>query len=306
VFSLRGPDGDRRPATLKTGTNNDAKDLNAYGYIASPTREQRGDGAYALAVGVWNGNSDNSVVSSANNPVFSIDVSTHVWQGFLQEVTGDWPIRNFQRPEEGLTRVAIDPFTGYLPQRGDEGVEEWFISGTEPQNRIPREACGTDVLELLGYEKDHDNWIDWDRDWLRRARRGPGTVGGPDRTRVTYFYNNGFNPFGRTWGPVMGQNCAEPTPEPTCVPLPSPDASGVIPTPEVPEASGDAAAVVFCPPESATPEPSAPPSEAPPSLEPTPTPEPEPSPTPTPTPEPEPSPTPTENPGQGSPGPPPP
>jgi membrane peptidoglycan carboxypeptidase len=302
-FALEGPDGERRPATLKTGTNNDAKDLNAYGYIAPPTREQREDGEYALVVGAWNGNSDNTEVSTPNNPLFSVDVPTYVWQGFLQETTKDWPIRNFRRPEEGLVRVAIDPFTGYLPQRGDEGVEEWFIVGTEPKNRIPREACGPEVLELFPYEKDHGNWMDWNRDWLRRARRGPGTVGGPDRTRVTYFYNNGFNPFGRTWGPVMGRNCAEPTPQPTCVPLPSPDASGVIPTQELPEPSGDAAAVVFCPPEEPTEEPSAPPSEEPPpSAEPTPTPEPEPSPTPTP----EPEPTPTENPGQGSPGPPPP
>ena len=136
-------------------------------------------------------------------------------------------------------------------------------SGTEPKNRLPREACGRDVLELLAYESKFDNWLEWDRDWLRRARRGPGTVGGPDRTRVTYFYNNGFNPFGRAWGPVMGQNCAEPTPEPSCVPLPTPDASGVIPSFELPEPSGDAPALVACPPESATPEPSAPPSEEP-------------------------------------------
>jgi membrane peptidoglycan carboxypeptidase len=299
-FALQGPDGERRPATLKTGTNNDAKDLNAYGYIAPPTREQREDGEYALVVGAWNGNSDNTEVSTPNNPLFSVDVPTFVWQGFLQETTEDWPIRNFRRPEEGLVRVAIDPFTGYLPQRGDEGVEEWFIAGTEPKNRLPREACGRDVLELLAYEKLHDSWLEWDRDWLRRARRGPGTVGGPDRTRVTYFYNNGFNPFGRTWGPLMGQNCSEPTPQPTCVPLPSPDASGAIPTPEAPEASGDAA-VVFCPPEEPTEEPSAPPSEAPPSAEPTPTPEPEPSPTPTPEPEPSPTPTPEPPPSEAPP-----
>ena len=86
--------------------------------------------------------------------------------------------------------------------------------GTEPKNRLPREACGREVLELLTYESKFDNWMEWDRDWLRRARRGPGAVGGPDRTRVTYFYNNGFNPFGRKWGPVMGQDCAEPTPTP--------------------------------------------------------------------------------------------
>ena len=262
VFSLKGPGGDRRPATLKTGTNNDAKDLNAYGFIAPPTREQRKDGEYALVVGAWNGNSDNSEVSTPNQQLFSIDVTTYVWQGFLQETTKDWPIRNFRRPEEGLVKVSIDPFTGYLPQRGDKGVDEWFIVGTEPKNRLPREACGREVLDLLAYESKFDNWLEWDRDWLRRARRGPGAVGGPDRTRVTYFYNNGFNPFGRRWGPVMGQDCAEPTPEPSCVPLPTPDASGVIPSFELPEPSGDAPALVACPPESATPEPSAPPARS--------------------------------------------
>ncbi len=58
-FAIRGENA-RRPATLKTGTNNDAKDLNAYGYIAPPTEKGRAAGAYALAVGVWNGNSDNT------------------------------------------------------------------------------------------------------------------------------------------------------------------------------------------------------------------------------------------------------
>ena len=42
-FAIHGPDG-RRPATLKTGTNNDAKDLNAYGYIAPPTEAGRDNG----------------------------------------------------------------------------------------------------------------------------------------------------------------------------------------------------------------------------------------------------------------------
>ena len=132
-FALRGPDGERRPATLKTGTNNDAKDLNAYGYIAPPTREQREDGEYALVVGAWNGNSDNSEVSTPNNPLFSVDVATYVWQGFLQETTKDWPIRNFRRPEEGLVRVEIDPFTGYLPQRGSRGLRGMVHRGHRAQ-----------------------------------------------------------------------------------------------------------------------------------------------------------------------------
>ena len=55
----------------------------------SPRRPRTGraDGAYALAVGVWNGNSDNTPVSTAAPPLFSIDVSTYVWQGFLQEAS---------------------------------------------------------------------------------------------------------------------------------------------------------------------------------------------------------------------------
>ena len=110
---------------MKTGTNNDAKDLNAYGYIAPPTKEGRSDGAYALAVGVWNGNNDNTPVSTPQRPVFSIDVPTFVWQGFLQEASAKWEITRFSRPESGLTQVAVDPFTGMLP-RGSEGVE-WFL-----------------------------------------------------------------------------------------------------------------------------------------------------------------------------------
>ena len=309
-FAIRGPEDRRRAATLKTGTNNDAKDLNAYGYIAPPTGEQREDGAYALVVGAWNGNSDNTEVSTPANPLFSIDVSTYVWQGFLQEASAEWPVRSFPRPEEGLTQVVIDPFTGLLPQPGQEGVEEWFLSGTEPTSRLAADVCGPDVLAQLGYESRFDNWLEADRDWLRRAARGPGTVGGPDRTAVTYFFNGSFQPYGRTWGPLTGSGCASPTPAPTCFPYPTPDASGVIPSFELPTPSGDEPPVVLCetpPPPSEEPseEPSAEPSEEPssepdPTPTPTPTPTPAPTPTPTPTPAPTPTPTPTPTPVQSA------
>ena len=134
-FAITGPDG-RRPATLKTGTNNDAKDLNAYGYIAPPTDAGRQTGAYALAVGVWNGNSDNSLVSTARSPLFSIDVSTYVWQGFLNEATAKWPETNFKPPADGLVRVKIDPFTGFPATSDKNAVNEWFIAGTEPKDQL--------------------------------------------------------------------------------------------------------------------------------------------------------------------------
>src|SRR5262249_49508161 len=77
--------GKRRPATLKTGTSNEARDLNAYGFIAPPDNAGRKDGEYALVVGAWNGNSDNSLVSGPSAPLFSIDVTTYVWQGFMED-----------------------------------------------------------------------------------------------------------------------------------------------------------------------------------------------------------------------------
>jgi peptidoglycan glycosyltransferase len=293
-FQIKGgPENSRRPATLKTGTNNDAKDLNAYGYIAPPSEEGRRNGAYALAVGVWNGNSDNTPVSTPERPVFSIDVSTFVWQGFLQEATADWEITRFVRPDSGLTQVTIDPFTGMLPSGGDEGVEEWYLAGSEPTSSLPADVCGEAALQVVGYERNFPNWLEADRDWIRRAQRGVGVVGGPDRTRTAYFYNGGFRPYGRTWGPfVSGRGCGSPSPSPSCIPLPTPDASGVIPSFEIPSPSGSEVVAVPCSPPPATPSPSVTPTPEP-TEEPTPTPEPTEEPTPEPTPEPTEEPTPT-------------
>jgi membrane peptidoglycan carboxypeptidase len=272
-FAITNEGGDRRPATLKTGTNNDAKDLNAYGFIAPPTAEGRAAGEFALAVGAWNGNSDNSVVTTPSKPVFSIDVTTFVWQGFLAEASKTWAINDFAVPADGLVKAKIDPWTGLQPATGGPSVEEWFIAGTEPTTSLPEGLCGSVVLDYVGYEKNFENWMRADRDWLARARRGPGTIGGVNGTRVTYFYNGRFTPYGRSWGPfVEGRGCSAPSPVATCFAFPTPDASGVIPSFELPtpnpSASGSAAPLVPCP----TASPSEPPSESP-SAAPTPTPE---------------------------------
>ena len=289
-FRLDGPDG-RRPATLKTGTNNDAKDLNAYGYIAPPTEQGRTDGAYALAVGVWNGNSDNSLVSTARAPLFSIDVSTHVWQGFLNEAAGKWPVTNFARPD-GLNRAKIDPWTGLASSRND-AVDEWFIAGSEPTQPVAADTCGIDVVGVVKVETGFDSWMAADRDWLRRAERGPGVAGGPERTRTAYFYNGAFRPYGPSWGILVAGKCGEPSPSPSCFVVPTPDAGGVIPSFAIPSPSDGTEAPLPCPPASATPLPSVEPSVEPtaePTAEPTPEPTAEPTPEPTAEPTPEPPP----------------
>ncbi|HLO36208.1 MAG TPA: transglycosylase domain-containing protein, partial [Candidatus Deferrimicrobium sp.] len=220
-FALTGPGQERRPATLKTGTNNDAKDLNAYGFIAPPTEAGRAKGEYALAVGAWNGNSDNTVVSTPQRPVFSIDVTTYVWQGFLQEATKSWAVNDFARPD-GVVQAKIDAFTGLQPRAGDKTVEEWFIAGTEPKDTLPAGACGQAVLDSPGVnEHNYRNWMTADLDWLNRAKRGPGTSGGVNRTRTAYFYNGAFQPFGRSWGALVeGHGCSAPSPSVTCYPVP--------------------------------------------------------------------------------------
>ena len=300
-FQVQDTNGDRRPATLKTGTNNDAKDLNAYGYVGAPSEEGRAGGAYALAVGVWNGNSDNTPVSTADAPVFSIDVSTYVWQGFLNEAAAKWPIADFARPG-GLVEVAIDPWTGALARDGAEAVNEWFIEGTQPNDRLADNTCGDAVLQWmtdngLAFETKFPTWLDADRDWIDRAERGAGTVGGPDKTRTAYFYNGRFTPYGKTWGAIVGgDGCGSPSPSPTCFPVPTPDPSGLVPSFSPPSPTGSETVALACPTPSASP--SASPSVEP-SVEPTLTPEPTPLPTPAPTPPPAtptPAPTPTPTP----------
>ncbi len=276
-FNVTGPGGKRRPATLKTGTNTDAKDLNAYGFIAPPTQPGRDAGEYALAVGVWDGNSDNTVVSTPARPILSIDVTTYVWQGFLQEATAKWAINDFAVPD-GLVKAKIDAFTGLRPAAGGRSIDEWFIAGTEPTATVPVGQCGQAVLDSPGvYEGRYPNWLSADLDWLARAKKGAGVAGGVNRTRTSFFYNGIFQPYGRSWGALVeGRGCNVPSPSVTCYPVPTPDSSGVIPSFVVPTADPSAsAAVVYVP----CPTPSVPPSPSPsievtlpPSAEPTPPP----------------------------------
>ena len=284
----------RRPATLKTGTNNDARDLNAYGYIGAPSKDERAKGEYALAVGAWNGNSDNSLVSTPASPLFSIDVTTYVWQGFLQEATAGWSVNGFKTPDT-LTTASVDLWTG-LPAAGGKSVTELFLPGTAPQGGLPAgQQCGEAVLQVAGFESQNDAWMKADRGWLARAERGAG-VRGPQGTRTSYFYNGLFNPYGHSWGPLVGgPGCASPSPSASVDPCASID----------PTASVDPlASPVVCPSPSGLPSeppsvapsptdvPTAPPTPTPTPAPPTPTPVPTPAPTPVPTPVPTPTPTP--------------
>ena len=324
-FAVRNAAGERRPATLKTGTSSDAIDLVAFGYLAPPDEAGRAAGEYALVVGAWNGNSNGAPVLTPENPVLSTDVAAPMWSGFLSEVTATWPVRDFGRPA-GITEADVDAWTGMAPSEfATETVREVFLEGTVPgpdttkvglqvvpnpgaaeqdANRwlLWTDGCvGTPetrgFLALDGVEAGQPSWQAANADWIARARRGPGTAGGPDpevRTRTSYLFDRSYTPYGRTWGAPFA-------PTETCVPgatlTPSPSIE-ISPTFSPEPTLQPTPTVVVTEPPPPTEEPPPPTEEPPPPTEepPPPTEEPPPPPTEEPLPPTEEPPPPTEEP----------
>jgi membrane carboxypeptidase/penicillin-binding protein len=313
-FAIEAADGSRRPATIKTGTSQDANDLVAFGYLGPPDEAGRTAGEYALVVGAWNGNSDGSPVLTPENPVLSTDAAAPMWHGFLEEVTAAWPLRDFVRPP-GIVDAEVDAWSGGTSTEfTTERVTEVFIEGTVPgpdttkvgMQVIPNPNAAPDAREndptrwllwvegcvgvpemrgflaLEGVEPGHPDWQAANLDWITRAKEGgPNTPGGPAEppTRTSYIFNRDFTPYGRSWGAPFA-------PTETCLSVPSPSPSVSL----FPTFSPIPSVVVTPPPETPTPTPvPETPTPTPVPETPTPTPVPE---TPTPTPVPE-TPTPT-------------
>ena len=228
--------GKRRPAAYKTGTTNDNRDVHAYGYLAPPSSKN----VPALAVGVWMGNSNNA----PNRGSLSLDSSAPLWSAIMQEVSKNHSIANFKAPS-GLQTATVDAFTGLKPGPFTrKTVKELFIKGTVPRQRetirvsreidaasglLWREGCAgprvtRGFFNLNEVESNFPNWQKANRNWASRAAKGPGRRGGPEGTRTSYFYNNSFAPFGRSWGAPFPPSTKCPiapveTPPPTCDPL---------------------------------------------------------------------------------------
>ena len=110
-FQLQTEDGTRRPATLKTGTTNDFKDLQAVGYLAG-NPDDPDDPTGAIVTGVWVGNSDFSAIQD----VFAADGPTFIWHDYMAEVAAlnELPLYDFARPD-GVTEMEVDAISGLLP-----------------------------------------------------------------------------------------------------------------------------------------------------------------------------------------------
>jgi penicillin-binding protein 1A len=238
-FQLQTDEG-RRPATLKTGTTNDFRDLQAFGFLAPDADPTVTEGA--LVTGVWVGNSDFSPIAD----VFAADGPTFIWHDYMAEVTAaaKLPLRDFPRPD-GIVEAQVDAMSGMLP--GDltrTTVTEIFATSNQPQQqdsvharlriedqsgKIWQEGCG-DVretefgaggifLDLTGWERDHQSWERANRRWIERWRGQEASLGRSPAPRLD-----------ARLAPT--QTCtpgefptSTPTPSPSPTPSPTPEAT---------------------------------------------------------------------------------
>jgi len=195
------PNGSRRPAAVKTGTADDARDLSTYGFLAPPKNPD----SAGLAVGVWLGNSDHSAPQAAK-PATSIVAAAPLWHAFVRDYTKAWPVATFKAPN-GVVRTTIDRWSGGRPGPWTQDTRvEWFRQGTQPGTRgavdedglLYSAACGTWQVDPVKAELGLEAWKPDVQDWAYRARQGVGVVGQYD-TATAYFLGES------SWGgPIVG------------------------------------------------------------------------------------------------------
>ena len=171
-FQLQTDEG-RRPATLKTGTTNDFRDLQAFGFLAPDADPTVPEGA--LVTGVWVGNSDFSPIAD----VFAADGPTFIWHDYMAEVTAaaDLPLRDFPRPD-GIVEAQVDAMSGLLPgSLTRTTVTEIFATSNQPQQQdslherlLIEEESGKIWQEGCGDQRETDHGG-------RRHLPGPGRLG---------------------------------------------------------------------------------------------------------------------------------
>jgi membrane peptidoglycan carboxypeptidase len=248
-FQLLTSDG-RRPATLKTGTTNDFRDLQAFGYLAPDSDPTQAEGA--LVTGVWVGNSDFSRIAD----VFAADGPTFIWHDYMAEVTDtlDLPVREFPRPD-GIVEREVDAISGMLPgPLTDQTVNEIFAESNVPNDedtvhqrmrleaetgKIWQEGCGDPnstnqgriYIDLAGWESHHETWEQANHEWIAEWRGRESGLRRAPAPSMRY-------PLAPTERCTPGEiPTSTPSPSPTPTPSATPEATP-IPTPPPATPSG--------------------------------------------------------------------
>ena len=262
-------DAGRRPATLKTGTTNDFRDLQAVGYLAPDPDPAVSDGA--IVTGVWVGNSDFSEIQD----VFAADGPTFIWHDYMAEVTAlnELPVHDFTRPE-GIAEVTVDAISGMLPgEFSDMTVTEIFRADRQPteQDRLHRElrieavtgkiwqeGCGDFAtvepsaspdpsaqpspepeekvyLDLTGWEEERPTWEEANRGWIAEWTDREDELNATIRSPYPGPIDAPLAPPEECTPGEIPTSTPTPSPSPTPSPTPTPEPTlAPTPTPIVP------------------------------------------------------------------------
>jgi len=117
TFGWESPLKLSRPALAKTGSTNNWRDSWTIGFTPD------------YCTGVWVGNSDNE----AMDRVPGSRGAGPIWHNVMEYIHEGLPVRNFERPAEGLVQVSVCKESGLRPTQNCPHVyREWFLAGTEP------------------------------------------------------------------------------------------------------------------------------------------------------------------------------
>jgi membrane carboxypeptidase/penicillin-binding protein PbpC len=111
-----------RPAAAKTGTTDSFRDNWTIGYTPH------------LTVGVWAGNSNNSIMRN----VIGITGAGPIWHDIMEYASRHYnlPPDDFI-PPANVHKSAVSALSGLLPRPGEPTVTDWFIDGTMPTIQGP-------------------------------------------------------------------------------------------------------------------------------------------------------------------------
>ena len=106
-----------RPAAAKTGTTDSFRDNWTMGYTPH------------LTVGVWAGNSDNSIMWN----VIGITGAGPIWHDIMEYAAQKYhfPADGFAKPAD-VHQATVSAYTGLQAAPGEATVTDWFIDGTVP------------------------------------------------------------------------------------------------------------------------------------------------------------------------------
>jgi membrane peptidoglycan carboxypeptidase len=129
-----------RPAAAKTGTTDSFRDNWTLGYTPY------------LTVGVWAGNSDNSIMQN----VIGITGAGPIWKDIMEYTSQhyNFPPDNFVKPDD-VHQGKVSAITGLFPRPGEPTVTDWFIDGTMPTIQGDNASTSGDTTCNSGGGKHH-------------------------------------------------------------------------------------------------------------------------------------------------------